>query len=76
MTRVRCTAGRATIGDDDLREAMIISSDPEVHVERIRQVIELGADTVVLTNNSGTDPLAAIDTYRDRVLPALRRSRV
>jgi hypothetical protein len=34
--------------------------------------MDLGADTVVLANNSGSDPLAAIDTYRDRVLPALR----
>jgi coenzyme F420-dependent glucose-6-phosphate dehydrogenase len=60
------------VSDDDLREAMIIGSDAQLHVERIRQVIELGATTVVLTNNSGADPLAAIRTYAERVLPALR----
>lgn len=64
--------GERQTSDEQLREAMIISSDPTEHVERIRQVVELGADTVVLANNSGTDPLAAIGAYRDRVLPALR----
>jgi hypothetical protein len=41
-------------------------------VQRIRDVIALGATTVVLTNNSGVDPLAAIETYAQHVLPALR----
>src|SRR3954467_6048927 len=35
--------GEETVSDDDLREALIISSDPEVHVDRIRQAQELGA---------------------------------
>jgi coenzyme F420-dependent glucose-6-phosphate dehydrogenase len=64
--------GERQTSDEDLREAMIISADPQVHVERIRDVIDLGATTVVLTNNSGTDPLAAISTYGESVLPALR----
>ncbi len=64
--------GERQTSDDDLRKAMIVSSDPAVHVERIRQVVDLGATTVVLANNSGTDPLAAIRTYREHVLPALR----
>jgi coenzyme F420-dependent glucose-6-phosphate dehydrogenase len=64
--------GERQVSDDDLREAFIISSDPEVHVERIREVEVLGATTVVLANNSGADPHAAIGFYSDHVLPALR----
>jgi coenzyme F420-dependent glucose-6-phosphate dehydrogenase len=64
--------GARQTSDEALREALIISSDPQVHVERIRDIVDLGASTVVLANNSGADPLAAIDVYRDRVLPALR----
>lgn len=64
----------AQISDDDLREAMIIAADPEVHLERIREVEGMGATTVALMNNSGTDPLAAIGVYGDEVLPQLRGS--
>ncbi len=53
---------------------MIISTDPGEHIERIRQVEEMGATTVVLMNNSGADPLAAIDFYGREVLPKLSRS--
>jgi coenzyme F420-dependent glucose-6-phosphate dehydrogenase len=60
--------------DDDLREAMIISSDPNDHVERIREVEEMGATTVDLMNNSGAEPLAAIAAYEREVLPKLSRS--
>ena len=63
----------AQISDDELSEALIISADPEVHRERIREVERLGATTVVLMNNSGADPLAAIDVYGREVLPKLRR---
>jgi hypothetical protein len=44
--------GVAQISDEDLREAMIVSSDPDEHVERIRRVEEIGARTVALMNNS------------------------
>ncbi len=67
--------GEEQLSDDDLREAFIISSDPEVHAQRIRQVEELGATMVALMNNSGADPHAAIATYGERVLPALRGDR-
>ena len=50
---------------------MIIAADPETHVERIREIEELGATTVALMNNSGADPLAAIETYKSSVLPRL-----
>jgi alkanesulfonate monooxygenase SsuD/methylene tetrahydromethanopterin reductase-like flavin-dependent oxidoreductase (luciferase family) len=55
--------GEQQVSDEELREAMIISAKPEQHVERIREVEEIGATTVALMNNSGTDPLAAIDVY-------------
>jgi coenzyme F420-dependent glucose-6-phosphate dehydrogenase len=61
-----------TIDDDAFRELQILSADPEVHLERIRAVEELGATTVVLMNISGADPLAAVEVYAQHVLPALR----
>lgn len=62
------------VSDDDLRQALIISSDPDVHAERIREVERLGATVIVLMNNSGADPHAAIDVYGREVLPRLSRS--
>lgn len=68
--------GEKQVSDEEFKQGFIISSDPEVHAERIRAVEELGATTVVLANNSGADPHGAIDTYAARVLPALRGARV
>lgn len=64
--------GEKQVSDDELREALIVSSDPDVHVERVREIEELGATTVALMNVSGADPHGALAVYRDRVLPALR----
>jgi len=58
--------------DEDLKEAVIISADPDVHVERIREAAGLGATTLALMNVSGADPIGAIEVYGERVLPALR----
>ncbi len=63
--------GEERVSDDDLREAMIISADPEEHAERVREVERLGATTVALMNNSGADPHAAIEVYGREVLPKL-----
>jgi coenzyme F420-dependent glucose-6-phosphate dehydrogenase len=63
--------GERQVSDEEFKEEMIIAADPEAHVERIREVEELGATIVALMNNSGADPLAAIETYKDRVLPRL-----
>ncbi|MGI8593211.1 MAG: TIGR03557 family F420-dependent LLM class oxidoreductase [Solirubrobacteraceae bacterium] len=62
----------ATISDDDFREAFIVATDPAEHAERIRELEKLGATIMVLQNASAADPEAAIATYRDEVLPALR----
>lgn len=63
--------GERQTSDEDLKEALIIASDPDAHVERIREVEEMGATVVALMNNSGADPLAAIETYKSSVLPRL-----
>jgi coenzyme F420-dependent glucose-6-phosphate dehydrogenase len=66
--------GEEQVSDEALREALIISSDPDEHAERVREVERLGATTVVLMNNSGADPRGAIDVYGRSVLPQLRPS--
>jgi coenzyme F420-dependent glucose-6-phosphate dehydrogenase len=67
--------GERQISDDDLREALIISSDVGHHIERIREAEELGATTIALMNVSGADPHGAIDFYGEHVLPALSGAR-
>ena len=67
--------GERQLSDDDLREAFIISSDPEEHADRVREIEKLGATIVVLMNNSGADPHGMISTYKKKVLPALRGGR-
>jgi coenzyme F420-dependent glucose-6-phosphate dehydrogenase len=62
----------AEISDDDFRESYIVSSDPEHHVERIREVEQLGATVVCLQNGSGSAPLRALEVYGGSVLTALR----
>ena len=66
--------GERQISDEDLKEALIISSDPEAHIERIREAEALGATTMALMNVSGADPHRAIDVYGGKVLPALAKT--
>jgi coenzyme F420-dependent glucose-6-phosphate dehydrogenase len=66
--------GERQISDDDLKEALIISSDPDVHIERIREAEQLGATTMALMNCSGADPHRAIEVYGGKVLPALAKT--
>jgi coenzyme F420-dependent glucose-6-phosphate dehydrogenase len=63
--------GERHFSDDDLKEALIISSDPEVHAERIREAQDLGATTMALMNVSGADPHKAIEVYGGQVLRAV-----
>jgi coenzyme F420-dependent glucose-6-phosphate dehydrogenase len=60
-----------TVSDDEFKAAYLISSDPDEHVERIREIEELGATTIALQNASGADPVGAIRVYGESVLPAL-----
>jgi coenzyme F420-dependent glucose-6-phosphate dehydrogenase len=64
------------VSDEEFAQSYIIGSDPEHHVERIRQVEELGATVVCLQNGSGAEPLGALRTYGERILPALKGARV
>jgi coenzyme F420-dependent glucose-6-phosphate dehydrogenase len=62
--------------DDDFKEQFIISSDPDEHAERLREIEQMGADIVVVMNNSGAAPVEAVKVYGQKVLPALRGARV
>jgi coenzyme F420-dependent glucose-6-phosphate dehydrogenase len=64
------------VSDEDFMESYIVSSDPDVHVERIHEIERLGATIVCLQNGSGADPLGALRVYGERVLPALKGARV
>jgi coenzyme F420-dependent glucose-6-phosphate dehydrogenase len=64
------------VSDEEFTQSYIVSSDPEHHVERIREVEELGATVVCLQNGSGADPIGALRTYGERILPALKGARV
>jgi coenzyme F420-dependent glucose-6-phosphate dehydrogenase len=64
--------GERQVSDDDFRHAYIISSDPEYHADRVREVERMGATVVCLQNASGADPVAAFGVYGVKVLPALR----
>jgi coenzyme F420-dependent glucose-6-phosphate dehydrogenase len=59
------------VSDDEFTQSYIVGSDPAMHAERIREVEQLGASVVCLQNASGADPLGALRTYGERVLPAL-----
>jgi coenzyme F420-dependent glucose-6-phosphate dehydrogenase len=63
--------GEEQVSDEELREALIVSSDPAEHAERVREIEKLGATIVVLMNDSGADPHAALDVYARDVLPRL-----
>jgi coenzyme F420-dependent glucose-6-phosphate dehydrogenase len=64
------------VSDDEFKESYIISSDPDLHAERVREVEQLGPTVVCLQNASGAAPEEALRVYGERVLPALRGARV
>jgi coenzyme F420-dependent glucose-6-phosphate dehydrogenase len=64
------------VSDEDFKQSFIIGSDPKLHVARIREVEDLGATIVCLQNGSGADPIGALRTYAEQVLPALKGARV
>ena len=64
------------VADEEFRQSYIIGSDPDVHAERLREVEALGATVVCVQNASGSDPLGALRTYGEHVLPALKGTRV
>jgi coenzyme F420-dependent glucose-6-phosphate dehydrogenase len=64
------------VSDEEFKQSYIVSSDPDHHGERVREIERLGATVVCLQNGSGADPIGALRTYGDRVLPALKGARV
>lgn len=68
--------GAEKISDAAFLESALISHDPEVHVEKLRELIALGATVIVCQFVSPADPHGAIRFYGERVLPALRGARV
>jgi coenzyme F420-dependent glucose-6-phosphate dehydrogenase len=68
--------GEQEMTDEEFAQNVIAGSDPAEHVERIRELEELGATVIVLQNNSGVDPMRAIEVYGSEVLPTLRGARV
>jgi coenzyme F420-dependent glucose-6-phosphate dehydrogenase len=58
------------------REGFLISSDPDEHVERIREMERAGATVICLQLIGRADPFGSIRTYGERVLPVLRESAV
>ena len=64
------------VSDEEFAESYILSADPAVHADRVREVEGLGATVVCLQNASGAEPHRALQVYGERVLPALRGARV
>ncbi len=63
----------AQMSDEDFAaEGFIISSDTDEHVERIREIEQIGATVVCLQLIGQGDPMGTISTYGDTILPALR----
>ena len=56
------------------KEGLLIGADPNEHVQRIREMQAGGATVVCLQLIGDADPLGAIRTYGEHVLPALRGS--
>ena len=55
---------------EDMRDAVLISSDPDRHVEWLTGLAELGFDEIYL-HHVGQEQRAFIDTFGEQVLPKL-----
>jgi coenzyme F420-dependent glucose-6-phosphate dehydrogenase len=64
--------GMEKTSDEEFTRKNIISADPEIHVERLREVEKLGATIISCANFSGPNVLPAVRTYGSDVLPRLR----
>lgn len=58
------------------REGFILSSDPEEHIERLREIEALEPSTICMQLIGQADPMGTIQTYGEKVLPALRGASV
>lgn len=64
--------GVEKVSNEEFIRKNIISSEPEVHVERLREVEKLGATIISCANFSGPNVLEAVRAYGSKVLPRLR----
>ena len=60
----------SNVRPEDVRDAVLVSSDLGWHVERIAEIVELGVDGVYL-HHVGQEQDAFIDAFGDKVLPEL-----
>jgi coenzyme F420-dependent glucose-6-phosphate dehydrogenase len=65
----------ARMSDEEFaHEGFLVSADPQEHIDRIRQMIEVddAVTAICLQSIGDLDPLTSIRRYGDEVLPALR----
>jgi len=65
-------AEREVSDEEFAKQGFIVGADPAEHVERIRQLGELGASIVCLQGIGDIDPVGSIERYGREVLPELR----
>lgn len=59
------------VREEDVAEKVVASSDPERHIEAIRQFVDAGFDHVYV-HQVGPDQTGFLQCYRQHVLPAFR----
>ena len=59
---------------EQVAETLVVSSDPSRHLDHLTGIAELGVDRIYL-HHVGTEQHRFIDTFGERVLPALRSVR-
>jgi coenzyme F420-dependent glucose-6-phosphate dehydrogenase len=57
-------------------EGFLVGGDPQEHVSRLREMLELGPTVVCLQGIGDAEPLGSIRRYGEEVLPELRGARV
>lgn len=60
------------VSDDEFKDSWLLSADPGEHVERLREMADLGATVINLQLIGDADPLGSIRRYGDLVLKTAR----
>ena len=63
-------AASQNVAPDDMRESVLVSSDPTVHIKRIAELIDLGFDEIYL-HHVGQQQQPYIEYFGEHVLPAV-----
>ncbi len=64
--------GGEQVSDDELTEQTIVSADALAHVDRLRELEQLGPTIVSVMNVSAADPQGMLRAYGADVIPVLR----